>query len=196
MKLLVERLWDSTEIYTTLFLSTFSVTNLRAFWQFSTNSLLIRRLSTNSVFVSPTYVEFWQILSNIQLSKYVQKRLMSNLRALWHFPATRSIKCRLMGKLMKFFVTWCRGLTSIDRGCRILVTFCRIIENSTRYEFLLFILCLLSCVFIICYTLLYVLYPKRYHFLKKNFLSTVNASDSNGYRRKIFFIVESCLLFF
>lgn len=69
-------------------------------------------------------------------------------------------------------------------------------EDSTRYEFLLFILCLLSCVFIICYTLLYVLYPKRYRFFKKNFLSTVNTSDSNGYRGKIFFIVEFCLLFF
>ena len=103
MELLVERLWDSTEIYTTLFLSTFSVTNLRAFWQFSTNSLLIRHPPTNSVFVSPTYVGFCQILSNIQLSKYVQRRLMSNLRAFWHSRATRSIKCRLIGKLIKFF---------------------------------------------------------------------------------------------
>ena len=139
MKLLVERLWDSTEIYTTLFLSTFSVTNLRAFWQFSTNSLLIRRLSTNSVFVSPTYVEFWQILSNIQLSRYnswlfdkILQSLSSTSVEYRRFMGTPSDICHQMSYkryIMKFFVTWCRGLTSSDRGCRILVTICRIIEK-------------------------------------------------------------------
>lgn len=149
----VGRLWDSTEIYTTPSLSTFSVTNLRAFWQFSTNSLLIRHPPTNSVFVSPTYVGFCQILSNIQLSRYnswlfdkILQPLSSTTVEYSRFMGTPSDICHQMSYkryIMKFFVTWCRGLTPIDWGSRILVTFCRIIENSTRWDsVLLFIFCL------------------------------------------------------
>ena len=49
------------------------------------------------------------------------------------------------------FVTWCRGLTPSDRGCRILVAFVEFKKNSTRWDsVLLFIFC--ELLLFICYT--------------------------------------------
>ena len=37
--------------------------------------------------------------------------------------------------ILLLFVTWCRGLTPSDRGCRILVTICRIVKIQLRNAF-------------------------------------------------------------
>ena len=46
--------------------------------------------------------------------------------------------CRIFsyqGTNLLLFVTWCRGLTPSDRGCRILVTICRIVKIQLRSAF-------------------------------------------------------------
>ena len=88
-------------------------------WSFDQHPSLSTFLVTNlGAFDNIPQILYWFAILRQILSLLAQ--LMSN----------SSKPCRIFsyqGTILLLFVTWCRGLTPSDRGCRILVTICRII---------------------------------------------------------------------
>lgn len=119
---------------------------------------------------------------------------MSNFHASWITPKSRPL-------LTGYYTTWqsLADFVEILQSPSISATFrhrsslttpnygvmCRRMWYYQVFKVRLFLICcFLSCVkllLLICYTLLYAIPQKRYIFLKKNFLSTVNVSNSNGW---------------